>query len=177
MDAKMKEDLLNRKFSSLEYMEEMSEFHKRSLEAMIKALEYFYAHPPAEDWHTWHRSDWPETWEERALRNFSGMQASIEKGILQFKNTQELTSIEGTAGDLHGIFRDLDNIGFKWWDYVPKTLKDEFHNSLVNARDIASNIWRTVGEYWKPGSILKESVTGPIDEEELLKYLKPGETA
>lgn len=176
MDAKLKEKLLTRKFSSVEYMEEMSKYHMRSLEAMIKAIEYFYAHPPEEDWHIWHRSNWPEIWEQRAKPNFERMQNYIEIGIKQYSENGDIKSIRSTAGSLHGIFRDLDNIGFKWWNYVPKNMKDEFHNNLVNARDIASNIWRTLGEYWRPGSILKESVTGPIDEQDLLRYLKPGET-
>ena len=176
MDATMKEKLLSRKFSSIQYMEEMSKYHRRSLDAMNKALQYFYDHPPAEDWHTWHRSSWPEIWEQRARPNFERMQKYIDIGIKQYLENGDVKSIRSTAGSLHGIFRDLDNIGFKWWDYVPKTLKDEFHNNLVNARDIASNIWWTMGEYWDPGEILDEEITGPINEQDLLRYLKPGET-
>jgi hypothetical protein len=47
---------------------------------------------------------------------------------------------------------------------------------LGKAEQCASNIYRTIGDRWKPGSILKEFVTGPIDEQDLLKYLKPGES-
>ena len=84
MDATMKEKLLSRKFSSIQYMEEMSKYHRRSLDAMNKALQYFYDHPPAEDWHTWHRSSWPEIWEQRARPNFERMQKYIDIGIKQY---------------------------------------------------------------------------------------------
>jgi hypothetical protein len=175
MDAKMREILLKRKFSSPEYMEEMGEYHQRSLDAINKALDFFNSNPPKEDWHEWHKSDWPDIWVQRVKPNFERMQECIESGIKAFVEGGEFSKIRSTTGSLHGIFRDLDNVGFKWWDFVPKVLKDEFHNNLVHARDIASNIWWTVGEYWEPGEILDEEITGPIDEQELLRYLKPGE--
>ena len=176
MDDALKKKLLERKFRSIEYMEQMRDYHQTAIDAMVAAIQYFYAHPPQnEDWHNWHRSDWPETWEERALVNFKGTQKGIEQGI-DYARKGDLSYVEGAAGELHNIFRNLDYIGWKWWDYTDPELQERFYNNLVKARDIASNIWWTLGDYWEPGEIVNEEITGPMNEQDLLRYLKSGES-
>lgn len=175
MDNALKATLLERKFTSSDYMEEMARLHNASIETLLEAIRYFYGHPPEdEDWHDWHQSDWPETWEKRAVPNFKGTQGGIEEGI-SYARKGDLSYIEGAAGELHSIFGNLDNMGWKWWDYTDPTLKERFLNDLVTANRMASNIYRTTAGYWRPGAILDDEITGPIDEQDLLRYLKPGE--
>lgn len=176
MEKSLKAKLLERKFSSVEYMEAMREHHQASIDAMVEAIQYFYAHPPqGENWHNWNLADKPETWEGRAFTNFRGTQQSICDGIVNARKGQ-LSTIRGASGSLHSIFRNLDNMGWKWWDYTDPVLKARFRSHLVAARDRATNIYLTTADYWRPGEILDEEIVGPIDEQDLLRYLKPGET-
>lgn len=176
MEDALKVILLERKFRSTEYMEEMRVHLKMAIKSLEGAIQYFYAHPPQnENWHTWHQSDWPETWADRAMINLRMTYSSIEDGINNAAQGQYST-ISSASGSLHNIFRNLSNMGWKWWDYTDPELKDRFHANLVQARNRASHIWWTTGGYWKAGEILDEEITGPIDEQELLRYLKPGET-
>lgn len=175
MDPQLKKKLLLRKFSSLEYMEEFRDYHRWALEAMEEGIEYFYKHPPSENWHQWHRSEWPETWEERAVTNFRDKQKSIVEGIENARNGK-FSTIRSVAGSFTGISKDMDVMGEKWWSYIPAEYEEKFIKNRAAAAKHASNIWRTLGDYWKtPDSVLKETVTGPIDEQDLLRYLKPGE--
>lgn len=61
------------------------------------------------------------------------------------------------------------------WDYTDPRLKEKFQSNLVAANRMASNIFQATSGYWRPGEILDEEITGPISEQELLRYLKPGE--
>ena len=77
---------------------------------------------------------------------------------------------------MQGLSKDMDVLGNKWWFCIDEDLARKQGTDQTKAEQIASNIWRTVGEYWKTSeSILKESITGPIDEQDLLRYLQPGE--
>ena len=176
MTPEMKKILLQRKFTSIEYMEEFSFYHKKAVEGLIESIQWFYDHPPDVNWQTWHISDRPDGWEDRAVPNFIGTQEGIEEGI-EYAKKGDNSYIRSVAGSLMGIDKDLDNLGEKWWDYVDQEVAFKCGKNLGKAQDIASNICRTIAGGWSsPDSILKESVTGPIDEQELLNYLKPGET-
>ncbi|RMF19894.1 MAG: hypothetical protein D6758_00765, partial [Gammaproteobacteria bacterium] len=72
--------------------------------------------------------------------------------------------------------KDMDVMGDLWFDYIPKDLAYTVGKPWGKAEQMASNIYYTVGEYWRPGEITDEEITGLIDEQELLRYLKPGET-
>mgnify|MGYP000445225002 CR=1 FL=1 len=176
MNAQLKKKLLLRKFASIEYMEEFRDYHRGALEAMEEGINYFYRHPPDEDWHQWHRSEWPETWEERAVANFRGMQRSITEGI-QNAQRSKWSTIRSAAGAFTGISKDMDGMGEKWWSYIPGEYQERFDENLAAAIKRASNIWETVGEYWDENDddLLKETITGPVDEQDLLRYLNPGE--
>lgn len=177
MNNRVKTQLLKRKFSSNGYLQEMSDHHKQAIAILRSAIRYFYSHPPqGEDWHDWHRADWPETWEARALPNFNETQEGLDEGI-HYARQGDFSYLEGAAGELHNIFRNLDSLGWKWWDYTDIALKDGFHDHLLTAKKMASLVWWTTGNYWRGEEILNEEITGPIDEQELLRYLKPGESA
>jgi hypothetical protein len=176
MTPEMKKKLLLRKFSSIEYMEELYTYFSKAVDGLYESIEWFYNHPPEVDWQSWHIADRPEGWEKRAVPNFERYLESIRQGIEEYKNGDS-NRIEGTSNCLMSLSKDMDVLGRKWWDYVDLDVKRKYGVNLGKARKIASNIWWTVGEYWEPGEILDEEITGPIDEQELLKYLKPGEKA
>ena len=46
----------------------------------------------------------------------------------------------------------------------------------MKTKKIGSNIDYTISGYWDDNEILDEEITGPMDEQELLNYLKPDES-
>ena len=177
MNEELKRELLLRKFSSVEYMIEMSEWHRRAIEALESALEAFFERSSEHgDWHQWPASDWPETWRDRVLKNLKGEQVGIDEGIENYKKGQ-ISTIRSASGSLHGIFRNLDNFSWGWWERLPSRYEDEFRRRLVNAKKRASLIMYTLSSSWEVDEILDEEITGPVDEEDLKRYLKPGESA
>ncbi|RMG54541.1 MAG: hypothetical protein D6717_09420 [Gammaproteobacteria bacterium] len=176
IEPELKKKLLERMFASPEYIEQFVGYLDKAVEGLHESLEWFENNPPQDvDWESWHIADTPEGWRIKAVPNFERMLRSARQGLENAKKG-DYQVIEGLTGSMMGLTRDMDVLGGKWWDYVPKELDDKFFNNLYKARKMASNIWRTVGDYWKtPESILKENITGPIDEQELLKYLEPHE--
>ncbi|WP_157209747.1 hypothetical protein [Marinimicrobium agarilyticum] len=176
MENSLKKILLNRKFSSVEYMQELSQWHQLAIDSLSAALNEFYLHSSRQqDWHKWPKSDWPETWEQRVLENLKGTQSNLEKGIENYKNGK-VSTIRSVSGSVHNIFRNLDNFGWGWWSHLPSSYRQDFNDKLVKASKIATNIMDTLSDYWKDDEILNERITGPIDEKDLRRYLKPGET-
>ncbi len=175
MTPEMKKKLLLRKFSSVEYMEELSLYHRKALEGLYESIEWFYEHPPEVDWQSWHIANRPEGWEQRAVPNFEGTQYAIDEGI-EYAKQGDFSYIRCAAGSLMGLSKNMDILGEKWWDYVDINVARKYGVNLGKAMKIASNICRTLAGAWRsPESVLKESITGPIDEQELLNYLAPGE--
>jgi hypothetical protein len=176
MNKEIKRELLRRKFSSIEYMEELVRFFTLSLEGLKESIDWFYNHPPDVDWQSWNIADRPDGWEKTAVPNFESYLESIRQGIENYKNGDP-NRIRGTSHCIKSITRDLDNLGEKWWDYVNLETGRRFGVNLGKAKKIAANICWTLAEYWEDDEILDEEVTGPIDEKDLLRYLKPGEEA
>ncbi|WP_157209751.1 hypothetical protein [Marinimicrobium agarilyticum] len=161
----------------MDYMQEMCHCHQGAIDSLIVALNEFYLLSPRQrDWRQWPKSDWPETWGQRVLENLKGTQSSLEKGIESYKNGK-ISTIRSASGSVHNIFRNLDNFGWRWWDYLSSSYKQDFNDKLVVASKMASNVVRELAQAWKSeDSILKESITGKIDEEDLTRYLMPGES-
>jgi len=176
MNDELKRKLLTRKFSSIEYMEEMSKYHDTAITGMVDSINWFHDNQPQDvDWESWHISDKPEEWGRRALPNFRMTQNAFEEGIEKAKQG-DFTYIEDATGSIQGLDKDMDVLGNLWWDYVDLDVARKYGLNMNEAEQRASNIWRTVGEYWKtPESILKETITGTVDEQDLLRYLKPDE--
>src|SRR5690606_9385323 len=114
MDPVLKEKLLLRKFSSIEYMGELAVYHHKAIEGLKKCLDAFDRSPPqhvdSEHWHIWNS---PEAWQIRVLPNFRGTQLSIEQGIAKAK-TGDFSYIEGATGRPQGLSKDLEGIGWDW---------------------------------------------------------------
>ncbi len=176
MDKELKRILLLRKFSSAEYMIEMSEWHRGAIDCLEDSLEAFFERSTEHgDWRQWPASDRPETWRDRVLKNLLKTQESIEIGIKNYSDGQDST-IRSVSGSVHGVFRNLDNFSWGWWKRIPSRYEAEFRSRLANASDQATNIMDTLSEYWRDDEILNERITGPIDEEDLKRYLRPGES-
>ena len=177
MNPDLKKKLLERMFSSSEYMRQMGEYFDKALERLNESLEWFEKNPPQDvDWESWHISNKPEGWRKRAVPNLNMLSRSIWQGIEEYENGDP-DRIRGTSNNIMALSRDMDVLGEKWWDYVPLDIARKFGVNLGKAEQMASNIYRTLGGGFaaRPGTITDEEVTGPIDEQELLKYLKPGE--
>ena len=175
MDAKMKEILLKRKFSSIEYMQEMVEAHGLAVEGLKEALSQFLDRYPDEDKRP-PKSGSFDTWGLRVLPNFKRMQNSMEVALQEARQGDNWR-MSSVVGSLRGLSKDMDGVTWDWWDYVDEEIWEKFSSNLTIAKQHGENIYWTLDDDWRPGSILKESITGPIDEQDLLKYLKPGETA
>ncbi len=158
-------------------MEELADFHQKAVDGLKDCLKWFYEHPPQDvDWQSWHISDRPDGWEKKALPNFEMNQHAFIEGIEKAK-IGDLTYIEDATGSMQGLSKDMDVLGDEWLAYVPSEVIQQYGENMYKARKRASNIWWTVGEYWdNDEEILDEEITGPVDEQELLRYLKPGES-
>lgn len=177
MDKALKRKLLTRKFSSIEYFEGFAKYHRLAVVGLEESIKYFYDNPPEEDWLLWHISERPDGWESRVVPNFRATQVSIKDGIKKAKGG-DFSYIESTCGSMQGLSKDMDVLDWKWWDFIPREVALNYGGNMNKAKKMASNIWRTVGEYWRTeDSILNEEITGPIDESELIKYLRLGEKA
>ena len=175
LDNLLKEKLLLRKFSSIEYIEELAEYYGRAVNGLKRCLDAFDQNPPQQvDWQSWPIWNSPEIWKIRVLPNFERTQQSLENGLAKAVSG-DFSYIEGVTGSMQGLSKDMDGIGWDWLKYLDQDLVMEFSPNLGKAEEIASNIWLTVGDYWRPGEILNEQITGLIDEQDLLRYLQPGE--
>lgn len=173
MDAKMKETLLKRKFSSIEYMREMVEAHGRAVEALKEGLAQFFRNYPDED--TMPPCCMADVWGWRVLPNFKRMQQSMELALQEARqgDTWRMSSV---VGSLRGLSKDMDGIAWDWWDYVDNEIAETFSRNLGKAEQHGENLYWTLDDGWNPGKVLDEEITGPVIEQDLLNYLKPGET-
>ena len=176
MKPELKAKLLERMFSSPEYMRRMGEYFDAALEGLHEALDWFEKNPPEdEDWEAWHIAEKPEGWRIKAVPNLEHLSRSIWQGIEEYQKGDP-DRIRGTSNSIMALSRDMDVLGDRWWEYVPREIAYKWGKNITKADQMASNIWHTIGDYYDEGEILDEEITGPIDEIELLKYLKPGES-
>lgn len=178
MNSDVKRALTKRKFRSVEYIEELSFSVGAARKQLIESLGYLYLLAPKEKWrHGWNLSDWPETWEEKVLQTLSSYDDGVKSALRQYKKNGDRVAIDGWASNISNIFRNMDVVGWKWWDFIPKDFRKDFEVSLVKASKIGANITRELSGHWRhPDSVLDEEITGPIDEVELKRYLMPGES-
>ena len=162
-------------FSSKEYYLRMMDYYAKALEGAQDALSWFDENMPTTDEHALKTAN---AWRNRALPNMMGYLKGKDEDIEQY-NRGELGYMRGTAHNIMTLDRNLDHVGDKWWDYVPQEIAFKYGKNMTKAKKMASNIYRTIGGGFaaRPETITDEQVTGPIDEQELLKYLKPGETS
>ncbi len=173
MNKAAKKILLTRKFTSIEYMTEYVDLYEKMVLALKKGMDEFkitYQIHPNIDAHNF--TDWINRGYPNLARGAANAVDCLERA--KQGNTSGISS---SAGNLRGISRDVDNIGGfgEWWQHIDKKLEDDFFMKLKQAKKTGSNIDWTIRGSWNNDEILRETITGHIDETELLNYLKPGE--
>ena len=162
-------------FSSIKYMKSTEDSLIQAIESLKECIDWFMENNPVDNWRTeWHVSAHPDWWNDRVIGNMTDLKKSLHEGIKQFMDGDN-NRIVGTTNSIMNLSRNMDVMDDKFLDYLPEDLKDKYVNNMARAQDMSSNIWWTLGEYWDPGEIIDQEITGPINEEELLKYLEPGE--
>ncbi|WP_019602498.1 hypothetical protein [Teredinibacter turnerae] len=174
MSAVTREELLLRLFGSDAYMNAFADYYIRGLEVAINAFSVFEdllqnnascAIPNMQ----------VEQWRERVIPNFKGMQQNAREAkdnLLRGKTS----TMRSAAGNLRGISKDMDGIGWDWWREIDSSYWKQYVEYSNIAEQMGSNIYYTLSNYWHSGEVIKESITGPVSEAELRAQLKPGET-
>ncbi len=174
MTPELKEQLLLRLFSSIEYMEEFTEHYVAGLQAAEDAFAVFEQKYNMDAALANRYAMEFRQWQERVIPNFRGMKQDAIFALGNAKQGQTST-IRSTTGNLRGLSKDMDGIGWDWWDEVESTYWKSHADNMNKAEKMGGNIYLTLSDFWDPGETLIEEITGPIDEQVLLKYLQPGE--
>ena len=119
MTPEMKKKLLTRKFSSIDYMQELEHYLEQAIQGLIDALNYFDEHCQRIDMSTWQPAEKPEAWRGRALPNFNRILSSTCKAI-DYAKHGDLSYIEGVTGSMQGLSKDMDVLGERWWRCIPQ---------------------------------------------------------
>lgn len=174
MTPELKEKLLIRLFSSIEYMEEFTAHYVAGLQAADDAFSSFEKKYSIDASLANRYAMEFLQWQERVIPNFRGMK---EDAILALSNAKKgkTSTIRSTAGNLRGLSKDMDGIGDNWWLEVDDLIRRKYADNMNKAKLMGNNIYYTLSDFWNPGELLTENITGPIDEKVLLKYLQPGE--
>ena len=176
MNQTLKIKLLKRKFQSLEYIEKFIENYQHFLQTGLDGLEIYQKYRKANP--DFIPSDYllmeENFWEHRAKPNFYGMLRSSEESLSNFKAGKKST-VGALAGDFRGLSRGFDGIEEEFMDIASPELRKRYLKLYKQTSRQADNVAKTINERWKDSSILKETITGPIDEQDLLKYLEPDE--
>ena len=114
-------------------------------------------------------------WDQKVKPNFLSMRKSSEEA-LNFAKQNNIGYTRGLSGDFRGLNKSMDGIRESFMDVLDPKIKEEYLPRWKSTDIEAHNIEKTINNWWKPASILDEEITGPIDEKELLNYLKPGES-
>ncbi len=179
MTPELKEQLLLRKFSSFEYFEEFSKHYFNFIDAAIEAVETYKASPPnPEETDTKIVDSYNNEivlWESKVIPNFRSMYNGMITDIESAKIGNTI-GIRSAAGDLRGLGKSMDGIRENFMDAIDPSIKEKYFYNLDQANTKGDNIYRTLSGYWRPGAIHDESITGPIEEQELLNYLRDGES-
>lgn len=164
MNLELKRVLLQRMFTDLDYMERFTRYY---VAAMDIALDAFAEHEKTGP-HSWAA----DRWRSIVKPNYEGMRAGAIESLRHAKEN-DLEWMSDCCGDLNSLSRNLDHAGrdsFDWW--TDMETQCSYGYCLNNAQRMGSNLYWALDHSWKtPESILKESVTGPINERELYRYL------
>lgn len=173
MNNRAKKTLLERKFTSYLYAELYVGYFKEMVNAMESGMQefsIFYQKKPTVDAHN------IKDWQSRGLPILQG---DYHYAVNALKKAQkgDLNEISGSAGNLRGLSKDVDNIGGfgEWWQHIDEQFKKDFYKYFKLASRTGCNIYYTVDYSWDGDEILDEEITGSIDEVELLNYLKSNE--
>jgi hypothetical protein len=174
MTPELKEKLLLRLFSSVGYMEAFTQHYAAALLIAEDAFSIFEnkfrANPDLSNRYAMEFRQW----KERVIPNFSGMRANATEA-LQNAKSGHLSTIRSATGNLRGLSKDMDGIGWDWWNEIEESYRSHYSKNISKAQTMGDNIYFTLSDFWDAGEILNEQITGPIDEQQLLVFLLPGE--
>ena len=115
-----------------------------------------------------------QQWVKKVKPNFILMKENILESI-QNARSGKFSTIASAAGNFRGLSKDMDGIRETFMDFIDPEIKKRYFSEWKITGTMGNNIRNTVNQHWLPGSILDEEITGPIDEQQLLKFLQPGE--
>lgn len=76
---------------------------------------------------------------------------------------------------MRGLSKDMDGIGWDWWCHIKPSISELFDSNFQSAINHAENIYITLSYRWDEVDITNEKITGKVDDNSLLKYLKSDE--
>ena len=158
--------LLLKYFASEEYIRSFLQDYEEFWQNLKAAIQYFEDHPP-DDYDAWPSKERTEIWHDRVLsrhRDKTTLELDLQNYLLGKK------SPIGGFAHIHG--RLISNIFnwmvLKWLDYLPDDIRATVFSPYDSKQ--AGNISYTLEGDWEGDEILRESITGPIDEEALLRF-------
>ncbi|MCG3727793.1 hypothetical protein [Vibrio cincinnatiensis] len=176
MTPELKETLLVRYFSSLEYSEQFAEHFIQFIDTGLIALEQYDALPikpvTADNYNSIEKDVY--LWHLKVKPNFIRMRQNMQDAISSARNG-DFRIISSAAGSFRGLTRNMDGIFETFMDYINPEIKSRYFELWDMADREGSNIYYSFRNFWEPGKILNTRITGPIDEQKLLTYLQPGE--
>ena len=175
MKSDLKEKLLLRMFSSIEYIEKFVEHFVAAMDAAEKGVATYKKKPPGDPHLLAGYQPEIRQWETKVLPNFRRMKINAIEALSNYKNGK-ISTMRSCTGNFRGLSKDMDGIGEEWWQVVDPVIRQNYYENLKIAGVMGDNILFTIIKGWRPGELFKESITGPIEEQDLLRYLKPGET-
>ncbi|OZY87152.1 hypothetical protein CBP51_09240 [Cellvibrio mixtus] len=174
MMPELKEKLLLRLFSSIEYMEEFTNHYIVGLQTAEDAFSIFEKKCSLDVNLANRYAIELRQWQERVIPNFKWMK---ENALLSLDKAKmgDFDYMDGATGNLRGLSKDMDGIGDNWWLEVDELIRRKYADNMNKAKQMGGNIYNTLSDFWDPGEVLIENIIGPVDESLLLKYLLPGE--
>ena len=172
----LKERLLQRMFASVEFAEQFSEHFTQFIDTGLLALEQYEALPVKPTTATNYneiKKD-ADLWHVKVKLNFLRMRQNMQDAIA-CAYQGNFRVIRSAAGNFRSLSKDMDGIREAFMDYIEPDIKQRYFELWKITSYEATNIYLTFSNFWDPGQLLKEKITGPIDEKQLLKYLQPGE--
>ena len=115
-----------------------------------------------------------DLWHLKVKPNFLGMRKGMQEA-LNYAKQGDFSYIRADAGNFKALSKDMDGIRVAFMDFIDPEVKARYFTLWKLAHTEGCNIYYTLSDFWDPGEILNTKITGPIDEQQLLKYLQPGE--
>jgi hypothetical protein len=176
MTPDLKEQLLLRLFSSVEYTEQFADHFVQFIDTGLLALEQYdnlTVKPLNAKNHNEIKKD-ADLWHLKVRPNFIRMKQNMLDAVTAAK-TGNFRIVRSAAGNFKGLSKDMDGIRETFMEFIEPDIKTRYFTLWKLAHTEGRNIYYTLSDFWDAGEILNSEITGPIDEQRLLKYLKPGE--
>lgn len=176
MKSDLKQKLLLRMFSSIEYMEEYVRHFINFIDTGLLALETYEQLPTKPVGHVDYSLVETDVrlWHKKVKPNFLLMKKNIQEAIVEARQG-DYSGIDAAAGNFRGLSKDMDGIRESFMDFIDPAIKQNYFAEWKIVGTMGDNLAKTIGTRWREGSILNEKITGVIDEKELLGYLSPDE--